>query len=104
MSQAVKEYSMYEDVHMLEGGMTTISSRVFMNGNSQAVRIPREFRLASSRVEITRKDNGDLVIHATPENRGAALLETLASFDDDFIDILEEDRANQPGLQDREDL
>ena len=55
-----------------------------------------------SRLETTRKENGDLVIHATPENRGAALLETLASFEDDFIDILEQDRANQPRLQDRD--
>lgn len=84
--------------------MTTISSRVFMNGNSQAVRIPREFRLTSSRVEISRNDNGDLLIHAIPEDRGAALLETLASFEDDFIEILEEDRAQQPEPQDREDL
>ena len=84
--------------------MTTISSRVFMNGNSQAVRIPREFRLASSRVEISRNGDGDLLIHAIPEDRGAALLETLASFEDDFIEILEEDRAQQPEPQDREDL
>ena len=84
--------------------MTTISSRVFMNGNSQAVRIPREFRLASSRVEISRVKNGDLLIHAIPEDRAAALLETLASFGSDFVEILEEDRAEQPGFQDREDL
>ena len=84
--------------------MTTISSRVFMNGNSQAVRIPREFRLASSRVEISRDENGDLLIHAIQEDRGAALLETLASFESDFVEILEEDRAKQPAVQDREDL
>lgn len=75
-----------------------------MNGNSQAVRIPREFRLASSRVEVSRVENGDLLIHAIPEDRGAALLETLASFGNEFVGILEEDRAKQPGLQDREDL
>ena len=82
--------------------MNTISSRVFMNGNSQAVRIPREFRLESSRVEISRNEEGDLVIHAIPENRGAMLLETLSTFADDYIEILREDRANQPGLQGRE--
>lgn len=75
-----------------------------MNGNSQAVRIPREFRLASSRVEISRDESGDLLIHAIPEARGTLLLETLASFGEDFVEILEEDRAKQPGLQDREDL
>jgi len=75
-----------------------------MNGNSQAVRIPRQFRLASSRVEISRVDNGDLLIHAIPEDRGAALRDVLAAFDNDFVEILEEDRAKQPSLQDREEL
>ncbi len=84
--------------------MMSISSRVFMNGNSQAVRIPRQFRLASSRVEISRVDNGDLLIHAIPEDRGAALRDVLAAFDNDFVEILEEDRAKQPSLQDREEL
>jgi antitoxin VapB len=32
--------------------MTTQTTRVFMNGNSQAVRIPAEFRLDTDRVEI----------------------------------------------------
>jgi antitoxin VapB len=84
--------------------MPTLSSRVFMNGNSQAVRIPQEFRLSTSRVEITRNKDGDLVIHAIPANKGEALLDALSSFDDDFVAILEEDRTEQPVPQDREDL
>ncbi len=84
--------------------MPTLSSRVFMNGNSQAVRIPQEFRLSTSQVEITRTKEGDLIIHAICENRGTALLDALASFDDDFAAILEEDRNHQPSPQDREDL
>ena len=59
--------------------MTTLNSRVFMNGNSQAVRIPQEFRLNTSQVEITRNKDGDLVIHAIPENRGTALLDAIVS-------------------------
>ena len=84
--------------------MTTLNSRVFMNGNSQAVRIPQEFRLNTSRVEITRNKDGDLVIHAIPENRGTALLDALSAFDDEFIDILEENYRAQPTVQEREDL
>ena len=75
-----------------------------MNGNSQAVRIPQEFRLNTSQVEITRNKDGDLVIHAIPENRGTALLDALSAFDDDFIDILEENYRTQPTVQEREDL
>ncbi|MDE0154610.1 MAG: AbrB/MazE/SpoVT family DNA-binding domain-containing protein [Gammaproteobacteria bacterium] len=84
--------------------MTTLNSRVFMNGNSQAVRIPQEFRLSTSQVEITRNKDGDLVIHAIPENRGTALLDALSAFDDDFIEILEENYRTQPTMQEREDL
>ena len=84
--------------------MTTLNSRVFMNGNSQAVRIPQEFRLNTSQVEITRNKDGDLVIHAIPENRGTALLDALSAFDDEFVEILEENYRTQPTVQEREDL
>ena len=84
--------------------MATLNSRVFMNGNSQAVRIPQEFRLDSSQVKITRHANGDLLIHAIPEDRGEALLNALTSFDNDFISTLEEDRQAQVPTQDRDDL
>ena len=78
--------------------MVTLSSRVFMNGDSQAVRIPQEFRLNTSQVKITRNKDGDLVIHAIPENRGTALLDALSAFDDEFIETLEENYSNQPTL------
>lgn len=82
----------------------TLPSRVFMNGNSQAVRIPQEFRLDASRVEIRRQANGDLVIHPLPEDRGEALLQALSGFDEDFIEALEEGQREQPPMQEREEL
>ncbi len=57
-------------------------SRGLMNGNSQAVCIPQEFRLNVNRVQISRNVSGDLVIHPLPMNRGAALLAALQDFDD----------------------
>lgn len=84
--------------------MPTQISRVFMNGNSQVVRIPQEFRLASSRVEISRNEAGDLVIHPLPSDRGQALLEALDGFDEEFIDILENDRQALAPVQEREPL
>jgi L-glyceraldehyde 3-phosphate reductase len=59
--------------------MDVLSSRVFMNGNSQAVRIPAEFRLSTDRVQITRSPSGDLIIHPCQPQRGQALLDTLAA-------------------------
>ena len=84
--------------------MTTIISRVFKNGNSQAVRIPSEFRLESDRVAITRNARGELVIRPIPIARGEAFLLAISAFDDDYADILEEDRREQPAMQEREEL
>lgn len=51
--------------------MNILTTRVFMSGNSQAVRIPVEFRLETDEVEITRTPEGDLVLHPLPVDRGA---------------------------------
>lgn len=75
-----------------------------MNGNSQAVRIPREFRLDSPQVEITRTEAGDLIIHPLPVDCGAALLEALSAFDADFVATLEAGREAQLPMQEREAL
>jgi antitoxin VapB len=73
--------------------MTTLITRVFVNGNSQAVRIPAELRLDAERVEISRTEHGDLLLHPIPSRRGAALLQALRGFDEDFVAALEEDRT-----------
>jgi len=82
--------------------LDAIPSRVFMNGNSQAVRIPAEFRLGTDRVQISRTADGDLLIHPCPAQRGQALLQTLAGFDADFVAALEEQQAQKLPVQDRE--
>jgi antitoxin VapB len=79
-----------------------LPSRVFMNGNSQAVRIPAEFRLNTDRVQISRSADGDLIIHPCPAQRGDALLEILAGFDPTFVDALEQ-RQRLP-IQERDRL
>ena len=84
--------------------MSTIVSRVFMNGNSQAVRIPRELRLDTSRVEISRNEAGDLIVHPIPVERGSALMAALMAFDDEYVQLLEEDHRGQPPMQEREEL
>lgn len=84
--------------------MQTSISRVFMNGNSQAVRIPQEFRFDTRRVEIFRNADGDLVLHPVPTDRGAALLDALNAFDDEFVALLEAGQREQQPMQDRESL
>ncbi|HSW09115.1 antitoxin [Aquabacterium sp.] len=84
--------------------MPALVTRVFMNGNSQAVRIPQELRLDATRVEISRTEAGDLIIHPLPADRGTALLEALQGFDDDFIRRLEDDREALAPTQERDAL
>ena len=84
--------------------MSTLTTRIFKNGNSQAVRIPQEFRIDATQVEISRNANGDLVIHPLPLDRGAALLAVLNGFDEDFVSQLEQNYRQQPAMQDREAL
>jgi len=56
------------------------TARVFTNGNSQAVRLPKEFRVEASEVFI-RKDaaTGDIVLSARPPARGWARFFALRS-------------------------
>jgi antitoxin VapB len=88
--------------------MSYLISRVFMNGNSQAVRIPQEFRLDTNRVRISRNEAGELVIRPIPVDRGVALLDALAGFDADLtaelVAVLEEDRHEQQPVQERDSL
>ena len=57
--------------------------RLFRNGRSQAVRIPREFELPGEDA-IMRKENGKIVIEAAPPRTLLALLATLEPIDEDF--------------------
>ncbi|MEN9484319.1 MAG: Antitoxin VapB1 [Pseudomonadota bacterium] len=84
--------------------MSAVMTRVFMNGNSQAVRIPQEFRLDAQRVEIYRNTDGDLVLHPVPVDRGAALLAALGAFDPEFGAVLEDLQREPLPMQDREPL
>jgi len=84
--------------------MPSIVSRVFKNGNSQAVRIPKEFRLNTNRIEITQDDDGNLVLHPIPADPGQALLAALAAFDTADMACFETAQDDRPPMQDREPM
>lgn len=79
-------------------------TRVFQSGNSQAVRIPADFRLTVDTVEIIKADNGDLILRPSTPQKGLGdeFLALFDGFDDDFIRAVE-DRDNEPP-QEREAL
>jgi len=59
------------------------TARVFRSGNSQAVRLPKEFRLKSKEVEIFRR--GDEIVLREKGKGLARAFEILASLPDDFL-------------------
>ena len=41
--------------------MTSATAAVFMSGNSQAIRLPKSFRVSSSRVQLKRQGNSIVI-------------------------------------------
>jgi antitoxin VapB len=74
------------------------TARVFRSGNSQAVRLPKEFRFNSTEVEIFRR--GDEIVLREKAKGLGRVFEILADLPDDF---LPEGRQDAPP-QKREDL
>jgi antitoxin VapB len=58
------------------------TARVFRSGNSQAVRLPKEFRLKSEEVEIFRR--GDEIVLREKEGNMVRAFDLLAGLPDDF--------------------
>lgn len=74
-------------------------AKVFKSGNSQAIRLPREFRLNVSEVELIRSGD-DIVIRQPHATDLVTAFEALASMPEDFFP---EGRIDLP-LQPREEL
>ena len=58
-------------------------ARVFQSGNSQAVRLPKEFRFDVNEVEIFRRD--DEVVLRKPKRNLRRALAILRALPDDFM-------------------
>lgn len=58
-------------------------TKVFRSGNSQAVRIPKNLRFRSPKVEITKRGD-EIVLREQPANLAAAF-ELLAGLSPDFF-------------------
>jgi antitoxin VapB len=69
-------------VYTIQGAVMTFA-RIFQSGNSQAVRLPKEFRFDTDQVEIFRQGN-DIVLRQVPVS-GAAVFDLLGSLPADFM-------------------
>lgn len=68
-------------------------ARVFQSGNSQAVRLPKEFRLNVDQVEIFRRGD-EIVLRETPAS-AAAIFDALTELPADFMANGREDMPAQ---------
>ena len=75
-----------------------MTAKVFENGRSQAVRLPRECRFNTDEVAVNRI--GDIVLLMPKTNKWSSFMQAVDMFSDDFM---EEGRI-QPEVQVREDF
>lgn len=68
-------------------------AKVFKSGNSQALRLPKEFQFRSKEVEIFKRNN-EVVLREKPKNIKHAF-ELLASMSDDFFESGRDDLPPQ---------
>jgi len=64
-------------------------ARVFQSGNSQAVRLPKEFRFNAQQVEIFRRGN-EVVLRERPTD-ALAIFDTLNQLPEDIAQWLHDD-------------
>ena len=73
-------------------------TKVFRSGNSQAVRLPKEFQFDVTEVEIFRR--GDEIVLRKPKRDAGRVFELLTGLSDDFM----AEGREQPPLDHRESL
>jgi antitoxin VapB len=74
------------------------TAKIFRSGNSQALRLPKEFQLDVPEVEIFRR--GDEIIIRKKSQNLARVFELLTGLSEDFMS----GGRNQPSMQRREQL
>ena len=72
------------------------TAKIFKSGNSQAVRLPKDFQFDVSEVEIFRRGD-DVVLRKKPRNL-TRVFDLLTDMSEDFM----EDGRNQPSAQERD--
>ena len=73
------------------------TAKLFQNGRSQAVRLPKEFRFRGTQVFIKKMGNTVLLIPA--QDSWQTLFDSLGQFSEDFMSS-----RDQPEQQEREGL
>jgi len=72
-------------------------AKLFKNGRSQAVRLPKDYRFDDSEVFVNKI--GDFVILIPKESKWNSLEKSLNNFSEDYMN-----NRNQPEIQKRDEL
>lgn len=72
-------------------------AKLFWNGRSQAVRLPKEFRFEGKEVRI-RREGGRVILEAADENASVWAQRMTNMFDEDFARAVEEGRLGPEHL------
>jgi len=75
-----------------------LSSKVFTSGNSQAIRLPKEYQTEEKELYIQKV--GNTIILFPKKNPWESFEKSLNEFSEDFMS----DGRNQPKMQEREGL
>ena len=85
-------------IYIIVRGEEMKTAKIFNNGRSQAVRLPKDFQFQADQVFIQK--HGDAVILVPQEKAWAVFMEGINSFSDDFM----EDGRVQGNEQERDKL
>ena len=72
-------------IRVIEGVPTMTTTRLFKNGNSQAVRIPAELAYSTWDMELVIERQGDVLVIRPAQRRVGDVLGKLARFSPDFM-------------------
>ena len=75
------------------GVMSIATAKLFMNGQSQAVRLPKEFRFEGKEVYIQRL--GDKIILSEKKQSWDQFFNEDSVFDDDFLSQRDNDKPQE---------
>ena len=82
---------------MYQKGEIMKCAKVFENGRSQAVRLPKEYRVNDSEVSVNKV--GDIIMLIPKKSKWNSLIKSLDIFTDDYMD-----ERNQGVIDKREEL
>lgn len=85
----------YQDIYYYRGDNKMMTAKVFENGRSQAIRLPKEYRFIEKEVYVSKI--GDVVFIMPKSNDWDSLIQSLDLFSEDYMNF---DRTDPEQIRD----